>query len=310
MSIILQKNNFLCAMGLSLSVSFGVVLDATANSVPTKECQPVARDLDSRKTYCAHELQLLKSLKKSVHKSSGILCYLVRQVFPAKALFDLTQCVPPESGYQVDQDSGPIIPKPKGAESSLAILLPLGNTLITSPSDLAWTPIPTATNYRVSLQRGGQWVWSQETAQAKLTLPSKYALQAGGSYKLKVVAFGKEDLVIDENFTFLKLVDPKTLTEIDNAAALSLKSSSSSFVRGIDRAMLFYHAGLVDAAVTQLNSLIKFQEPYVYSQLGLIYKREGQPKVAQGYFKKASELVNQKPHPVSHQETKVEPKRN
>lgn len=301
MSKILQRNNFLYAMGLSLSVSFGVVLDATANSVPTQECQPVARDVDLRKTYCAHELQVLKSLKESVNQSSTILCYLVRRVFPAKALFDLAKCVPPESGYQVDQDSGPIIPKPKGAESSLAILQPLGNTHVTSPSHLAWTSLPTAASYRVSLQRGERWIWSQETAQAKLTLSSQYALPSGGSYKLKVVAFDKDDQVIDENFMFLKLADPKILTEIDNAAAASLKSSSSSFVREIDRAMLFYHAGLVDAAVTQLKSLIKFQEPFVYSQLGLIYKREGQPEVAQAYLKKASELVNQEPRPVSHQ---------
>lgn len=310
MSKFLQRNSFLYVIGLSLSVSLGVVLDATAKPVSTEDCQPVARDVDSRKTYCAHELKALKLQKKSANQSSGILCYLVRRVFPFDALMDLTQCVPKDFGYRLNSDEGRVTPKPKGSSNSLAIHQPLGKTLITSQPDLAWNTVPKAASYRVSLEEGSQWVWSEEIDQANLKFPSSHTLQPNRSYKLSVVAFDQDDQMIDKEVKYLKLVDPKTLTEIDNAVSASRENFSNPLVRGVDRAMMLYHAGLVDAAVTQLESLTKFQEPVVYLQLGLIYKQAGRTEIAQSYLKKASELVNRKIRPVSRQETKAEPRRN
>lgn len=302
MNKFIQKIYLLIAAGFSGGIFSVAMPNAIATPNPDKQCQPVARDIETQKIYCAHELKSLKSQRRA-NQTPGILCYLVRRVFLFNAFIDLSQCVPKDSGYQLDSGNERIIPKPKGSQTSLAILQPLGKTLITSQPDLAWSAVPKAVSYRVSLEQGGQWIWTQEVDRAKLQFPSTHALQPGRSYKLSVVAFGKDDQVIDEEFKSLRLVDPQTLTEIDNAVSVSMKSSSNSLVKGIDRAMMLYHAGLVDAAVNQLESLIKFQEPLVYSQLGLIYKRAGQPEIAQMYLKKASELVNQKPRPVSREET-------
>lgn len=296
----LQKNYCLPAIGLLLSISFGVTSNAAANSTST-ECQPVARDVKSGKAYCAHELQALKSQARSLNQSSGVLCYLVRKVLPIQALFDLSQCIPTESGYQVDKDGGPISPKPKGAETSLAILEPLGNILATSQPDLTWNSIPNAASYRVSLEQGGRWFWSQETGKTELKLPSAHALQQGEAYKLSVVAFDSDDQMIDEDFKSLRLVERQILTEIDNAVLASGKSSLDPLSSELDRAAMLYHAGLLDAAVRQLELLVKFKESAVYSQLGQIYRKVGQDQIAQRYLDKASELVNRKTKPLSHQ---------
>jgi hypothetical protein len=294
MNRLFQRIYLFPIIGLSWVVSLGVVSNAIADPVSTKECQPVARDLESQKTYCAHELRALKLKHRATNQSSRILCYLVRQVLPIKALFDLSKCVPPESGYQVDNDGGPISPKPKGSKTSLAILRPLGNTLVTSQPDLAWNSIPKAASYRVSLERGGQWVWSQETGKTELKLPSAHALQQGGAYKLSVVAFSRDDQVVDEALKSLRLVGTTTLTEIDNAVSASVKGSPDRLVSGLDRAAMLHHAGLLDAAVSQLEVLAMEQEPAVYQQLSIIYRELGQDEMAQKYSKKALDLAQRK----------------
>lgn len=293
-----QKIYLLVAIGFSGVISSVVMPNAVAEPSPTKECQIVARDLEARKAYCAHELKSLKSQRRD-NRSSGVLCYLVRQVFPINALADLTQCVPKDSGHRVGSGKGKIIPRPKGSRTSLAILQPLGNTLIQPQPDLAWNSIPKAVSYRISLEQGGQWIWSQGTNQTKLKLPSIHTLQPGKSYTLSVAAFGNDDQLLDEEFKLLRLVDTKTLTEIDSAISASVKSSSNPLDRGIDRAMMLYYAGLEDAAVTELRSLSRYQEPAVYLQLGLIYEEAGQKTIAQDYFNKASELANRKAKPLS-----------
>lgn len=287
------------AIAIGLSVVMPIYTSTvTASPKRYEACQPVARIVETKKLYCASELKSIKATASTSGRPSQILCFVVRKVFPIDQLLRLEQCLPQESGYQFDSNQR-MRSKPKSSATALAILKPMGNLLMSSQPSLAWNSIPKAASYRVTLERGGQWVWSQETHQTTLQIPPNHPLQQDYYYKISVVAFGIDDQVISEQSKSVKLVDPKILMEIDDALFDSKTDSPNSLVKRLDKAVMLYHSGLVDEAVSQLELLMKFQDPAVYLQLGLIYKEVGQSQIAQDYLNKATELANRQSKPLS-----------
>lgn len=270
-----------------------IVLADSAIAKPIKDCPPVVRSLRTNKLYCAHELKMLKQ-QRAEDQNAELLCLFIRAVIPSNDYHKTNQCSP-RTNFS-SETGQKIIPKPKGANTVLKIVKPIGTEQLTPQPIIAWQPIPNA-NYRITIEQGGQWLWSEETTSTEIKLPASQSLKHGKTYKLSVAAvIGDEST---EDVAYLRLVEPKQLRELDDAILQAQNVAPNLLDRGVDKAMMLYHLGLLDAAVTQLLSLTQFQEPVVYSQLGLIYKEAGHKRIAQEYFDKASELAKRKPKPVS-----------
>lgn len=293
-------------LGIAIAVVatlFAVGSAELAIAEPIKKCPPVVRSLKTNKLYCAHEIKALQQ-QKARDKQAGFLCLLVRAIVPANDWIKINQCFP-RTNFS-SSTGNKIIPKPKGAITAFRLLQPIGSVQDTTQPTIAWQPISNA-SYRITLERGGQWLWSHQTTATQIKLPASQSLKHGGSYKLSVVA-SKGDQSVEDVKT-LRLVDPQQLREIDTVLLQAQQVDSNPLNRGLDKAVMLYHLGLLDAAVAELSSLTRYQEPVVYSQLGLIYKEAGYKKIAQDYFDKASELANRRTKPVS-RTPKVEPKHN
>lgn len=274
-----------CAIPLPMMISSN-----PAKAEPIKKCPPVVRSLKTKKLYCAHELKVLQK-----EKEAGFLCFFLRAIIPPNDWLKANQCFP-KANFS-SETGKKIIPKPKGSRTALKFLKPIGTFQLTAQPTITWQSIPNA-NYRVTLEQGGQWLWSKEINGTEVKIPNSHSLIHGKQYKLTVVALKNNQTVAEEK-TNLQLVDPKQLREIDDAILTAQQVAPDPLDRGLDKAMMFYHLGLLDAAVATLLSLIPNQEPEVYSQLGLIHKEVGQLKIAQGYFDKAIELANQTDQPFS-----------
>ena len=279
------------------SSTLSSIISSPAHANPAKNCVPVARSVETNKSYCAHELDVLKTRDRDVSKDGGVFCYIAKKIIPFSSLLNLDQCLPKEAARQFNSKGERITPKIKGSKTTLTLLKPLGNVQATSQPEFAWQPISNAT-YRVSLEQSGQWVWSQKTERTSAKLPADHSLKLGSTYKLSVVAF-KNDQMVAEQTKYLTLVDPQKIREIDTAISQAQRSSPNTLVSGLDRASMLYHLGIFDAAITQLESLFQFKDPSVYSLLGLIYQEAGQTKIAQDYLDKASELADRKSKPLS-----------
>lgn len=267
---------------------------APSHANPQKNCLPVARSLESKKSYCAHELKALKQEKAS-NQNSRILCFIVNKIIPLKQFLNLDQCISKDAAYQFDSKGQRIVPKIKGAKAKLTILQPLGNTVIASQLDVAWQPIQNA-SYRVTLTQGGEWLWSETTRNTSVRI--QHRLTPGTVHTLNVVALVR-DLPVSEDSKALKLSDPAVLRGIEQTVNQVHGSSRDPLAKGMDKALLLYHAELWDAAVQQLKGLTSLQEPEVYHQLALIYQESGRGNLAKEYRQKAVELANRKSKPLS-----------
>ena len=270
-----------------------IVLADTTIAKPIKDCLPVVRSLKTKKLYCAHELKTLRQ-QRAEDLNAEFLCLFIRAVISSNDYHKTDQCIP-RTNFS-SETGKKILPKPKGANTVLKIIKPIGTAQLTPQPVIAWQPIPNA-NYRITIEQGGQWLWSHETTSTEIKLPASQSLKHGTMYKVSVVAVTGDEST--EDVAYLRLVEPKQLRELDDAILQAQNVAPDPLDRGLDKAMMLYHLGLFDAAVTQLLSLTPFQEPVVYSQLGLIYREAGHKRIAQEYFDKASELAKRKPKPVS-----------
>ena len=287
------RSNLLLLVASAGSVPTVFPVD-TANANPIKNCPPVVRSLKTNHLYCAHELKILKQ-QRTEEKGAGFLCLFVRAIIPPNNWIKANQCFP-KVNFSAETGKK-IIPRPKGARTALKLLKPVGSIQHSKQPVIAWQPVPNA-RYRITLEQGGQWLWSHESNATEIQLPVAQSLTHGQFYKLSVVAF-RDTQPIAEDETTIQLVDPKQLREIDDAIQQAQQLAPNPLDRGLDKAMMLYHVGLLDAAVDELRSLTQFQEPAVYSQLGLIYEEAGHKKMAQEYLDKAVELAKVKPNDLS-----------
>ncbi|MGR3278724.1 tetratricopeptide repeat protein [Acaryochloris marina NIES-2412] len=292
MNKLFYRSNLRVAIAIATALS-AVSLTDFAIAKPIKDCPPVVRSLKTKKLYCAHELKILRE-QRAEDRDASFLCLVIRAIVQSNDYIKANQCFPK---INFSNETGQkILPKPKGANTVLKLIKPIGTAQLTPQPVIAWQPIPNA-NYRITIEQGGQWLWSHETTSTEIKLPASQSLKHGTMYKVSVVAVTGDEST--EDVAYLRLVEPKQLRELDDAILQAQNVAPDPLDRGLDKAMMLYHLGLFDAAVTQLLSLTPFQEPVVYSQLGLIYKEAGHKRIAQKYFDKASELVKRKPKPVS-----------
>lgn len=292
MNKLFVRSNLRCLIACASSIPTVVSVDI-ANAKPIKDCPPVVRSLKTKKLYCAHELKVLQQ-QKAEERDAGFLCLLVRAIIPPNNWLKTSQCFP-KTNFS-GETGRKIIPRPKGARTALKLLKPIGSIQLTPQPVIAWQPIPNA-SYRITIEQGKNWLWSHETTATEIKLPTSQSLKHGKAYKLSVTAVTGDESA--EDVINLRLVDPQQLKELDNAILQAQQVAPNPLSRGLDKAMMLYHLGLFDAAVTELHSLSQFQEPAVYSQLGLIYKETGHKKIAQEYFDKAAELAKRQPESVS-----------
>lgn len=292
MNKLFYRSNLRVAFAIATALS-AMSLTDSAIAKPIKDCPPVVRSLKTKKLYCAHELKTLR--QQSVEdQNAEFLCLFIRAVISSNDYHKTDQCIP-RTNFS-SETGKKILPKPKGANTTLKLIKPIGTAQLTPQPVIAWQPIPNA-DYRITIEQGGQWLWSHETTATEIKLPASQTLKHGKTYKLSVAAVTGDEST--EDVVYLRLVDPKQLRELDDAILQAQNVAPNPLDRGLDKAMMLYHLGLLDAAVAQLLSLTQFQEPVVYSQLGLIYKEAGHKRIAQKYFDKASELAKSKPKPVS-----------
>lgn len=292
MNKLFYRSNLRVAFAIAAALS-AMFLTDSAIAKPIKDCPPVVRSLKTKKLYCAHELKILRE-QRAENRDAIFLCLFVRSVIPSNDYHKTNQCFPTTN---FSSDTGKkIIPTPKGANTALKLIKPIGTAQLTPQPVIAWQPIPNA-DYRITIEQNGQWLWSHETTATKIKLPASQSLKHGKTYKLSVAAVTGDEST--EDVVYLRLVEPKQLRELDDVILQAQSVAPDPLDRGLDKAMMLYHLGLFDAAVAQLLSLTQFQEPVVYSQLGLIYKEAGHKRIAQKYFDKASELAKRKPKPVS-----------
>lgn len=293
----MDKSFYIRIWGLAIAVfssSQATFFTLPSHANPVKDCVPVARSLESKKSYCAHELKGLKQ-EKARNGNAGILCFIVNKIIPLNQLLHLDQCVSKDAAYRFDAKGQRIVPKIKGATEKFAIIQPLGNTLITAQPDIAWQPIQNA-SYRVTLTQEGEWLWSHTTKSSSVKLPQ--ALQPGKAYKINVAALINDQSVAEDS-KVLQIADRELLRDIDRTVAQVHGNSRNELARGMDKALLLYHAKLLDAAAAQLKSLTLLQEPDVYQQLALIYQEAGQTELSNQFSSKAAELANKKNKPLS-----------
>lgn len=277
------------------AVSLSTIISADiAKANPTKNCPPVVRSLKTNQLYCAHEIKLLQR-KRNAEKNAGFLCLLVRAIIPVNDWIKTNQCFP-KTNFS-SETGRKIIPRPKGSRTAFKLLKPFGNLQLTPQPMIAWQPVPSA-RYRVTVEHGGQWLWSHTTDATDITLPASKPLRQGNTYKISVVAF-RDNQPIAEDVTTVRLVKSQQIQEIDDLIQKARNLSPDPLSRGLDKAMMLYHLGLLDAAVKELRTLTQYQEPVVYSQLGLIHQEAGHQDMAQDYFDKASELAKRQSKPIS-----------
>lgn len=281
----------LCASAVSLSP---VLSSDIAKANPSKNCPPVIRSLKTNQLYCAHELKVLQR-KRTAEKDASFLCLLVRAIIPANDWIKANQCFP-KTNFS-SETGRKIVPRPKGSRTAFKLLKPLGNIQLTPQPIIAWQPVPQA-RYRVTVEHGGRWLWSHTTKTTEIPLPASKPLKEGNTYKISVVAF-RDNQPIAEDITTIRLVKSQQIQEIDDLILKARSLSPDPLSRGLDKAMMLYHLGLLDAAVKELRTLTQYQEPEVYSQLGLIHQEAGHQDMAQDYFDKASELAKRQSKPIS-----------
>ncbi|MGR3278972.1 tetratricopeptide repeat protein [Acaryochloris marina NIES-2412] len=280
---------------LGLATLGGVAIQTLIPTIPAiaepiKKCPPVIRSLKTQKLYCAHEL---KALQKE--KDAGFLCFFLRAIIPPNDWIKTNQCFP-KTNFS-SETGKKIIPRPKGSRTAFKLLKPLGNIQLTPQPSIAWQPVAN-TRYRVTVEHGGRWLWSHTTKTTEITLPASKPLKEGNTYKISVVAF-RDKKPIAEDVTTVRLVKSQQIQDIDDLIQQAHNLSPDPLSRGLDKAMMLYHLGLLDAAVKELRTLTQYQEPEVYSQLGLIHQEAGQRDMAQDYFDKASELAKRQSKPIS-----------
>ena len=131
------------------------------------------------------------------------------------------------------------------------LVSPVRTAVISLTPSLRWTPVETATNYKLSVTKpDGSLVWEVLTRETEISIPSDHSLQAGERYLWRVEALDAEGRVSDAAAKF-------TVASAEAISTLMLlkPAADAPFNRKVLYAAQLRAAGAFEDAKSQWQSL-------------------------------------------------------
>jgi hypothetical protein len=279
-------------MGISIFSSFA----APNAAVPKPNCFPIGRVLRANDPALLGKIICRDQAPLSVSGANiRFVCYLNQTLIDLNSLAEINQCCKAPKAEELRQSSGTDMRgqlfRTKGDESRFKVTMPINNPIYSSRPQIAWTPVTTATTYRISVN-GEKVSWTTTTQQPSLDYPhTQPELVPGETYQITISVLNNSQPISSIN-TFLQRLPQTKIDEVnrDLSAVKQLNLSPTETFKDIDT--IYVSRGLLSESLSELQRLKNdFASNDLYQLLSTRYRQAGLLEAADAALFQANRLA-------------------